>query len=109
MSIKFNLGSNPKYVSDEVKLSKPQKPTTSSNSQTLFQFNNIPSLIPKEQSIQKQPTLEAPPTLKTDTAQISLPGSIKASKVSISKPTHVDTRPHTLSSREHNIIAPVFF
>nr|CDS33198.1 hypothetical transcript [Hymenolepis microstoma] len=91
------------------KLSKPQKPTTCSNSQTLFHFNNIPSLTPKDPNINKQSTLEAPPTLKADTTQVSLPGSRKTSKVSIPKPTHFDTRTHTLSSLEHNIMAPVFF
>lgn len=90
-------------------LSKPKKPATCSNSQTLFHFNNIPSLQPKDPNIHKQSTLEVPPTLKAGTTQIPLPGSRKISKVSIPKPAHVDTKTHTLSSLEHNIMAPVFF
>lgn len=91
------------------KLSKSQKPTMCNNSQTRFHFNTIPSLTPKAPNIHKESISEAAPTLKADATQVSLPGSRKTSKDLISKPTHVDTRTHTLSSLEHNIIAPVFF
>ncbi|KAM3176208.1 hypothetical protein ACTXT7_006940 [Hymenolepis weldensis] len=90
-------------------LAKLQKQSVVKNSQTLFLLNSISGLTPKHSDVQKEVTLEAPPTLKTDATQVPLPGLGRIPKILISKPTHTETRTQTISSREHNIIAPLSF
>ncbi|VDL56138.1 unnamed protein product [Hymenolepis diminuta] len=90
-------------------LAQLRKQSAVKNTQALFLLNSISGLTPKHSNVQKEAELEALSKLKTDATQVPLPGLGRTPNILISKPTHSETRTQTISSREHNIIAPLSF